>query len=70
MNDDSFENFATSLENKKPNRVMLKEDIQNKGYEIQEVAKKTKISVKKINDFINNKKKNHYLLKNLRKFVV
>ncbi len=67
LNDDSFENFATSLENKKPNRVMLKEDIQNKGYEIQQVAKKTKISVKKINDFINNKTKKSLSIKELEK---
>lgn len=67
LNDNSFENFAKSLENKKPNRVMLKDDIQNKGYEIQEVAKKTKISVKKINNFINNKTKNILSTKELKK---
>ncbi len=67
LNDDSFENFAKSLENKKPNRVMLKEDIQNKGYEIQQVAKKTKISIKKINNFINNKKKKSLSIPELEK---
>ena len=67
LNDDSFENFAKSLENKKPNRVMLKEDIQNKGYEIQQVAKKTKINIKKINNFINNKKKKSLSISELEK---
>ena len=46
---------------------MLKEDIQNKGYEIQEVARKTKISIKKINNFINNKKKKSLSISELEK---
>ena len=55
LNDQSFKNFSKSLKNKKPNRVMFKEDIENKGYSISEIAKISKIKIKKIKNFITGK---------------
>ena len=58
LNDNSFKNFLSSIKNEKINRTLLGQDIQNKGYSFKEISAKTKISLKKIKNFINGKKSN------------
>ena len=58
LNDNSFKNFLSSIKNEKINRTLLGQDIQNKGYSFKEISTKTKISLKKIKNFINGKKSN------------
>ena len=58
LNDNSFKNFLLSIKNKKANRTLLGQDIENKGYNLKEISKKTKISIKKIKNFINGTKSN------------
>ena len=55
LNQDSFNNLSKQLNSKKPNRSFLGQDIFNKGYTVKSIAKKTKISPKKIQNYINNK---------------
>lgn len=56
LNDNAFKNFSKKLDIIKPNRSMLLQDIENKGYSINELSKKTKISKEKFKNFFNNKK--------------
>ena len=53
LNDNSFKNFINSFNNKKINRILLEQDILNKGYDIKDICRKTKISLKKFKKFIN-----------------
>jgi len=55
LNEDSFNNLSKKLNTQKPNRSFLEQDIFNKGYTVKTIAKKTKISPKKIQNYINNK---------------
>lgn len=57
LNEDSFKNFTKKINTLKPNRYFLNQDILNKGYSLEEISKKSKISLKKIkNHFKKNDK--------------
>jgi len=56
LNDNSFENLARANKGKKINRTLLKLEIESKGYSISEIAKKIKLSLKKLKNFLNNSK--------------
>jgi len=56
LNDESFQNFVSEIKEKIPyNRQLLKKDIENKGYELKEISKKTKINLSKLSKFFKNK---------------
>ena len=56
LNENSFNNLKKKLNIKNPNRTFLEEDMLNKGYTIDYVSKKSKISKKKINKYFKNNK--------------
>ena len=56
LNDQSFKNLTKSLKGTIPNRKMFKQDIENKGFSLLEVSKKT--NIKKIKNFTDSKLKN------------
>ena len=55
LNKNSFNNFSKNLDEKKPNRSFLYQDIYNKGYTLDEISKKTKVSLIKIKNYFKNK---------------
>tara|TARA_B100000795_G_C22806907_1_gene445650 strand:+ start:3615 stop:4949 length:1335 start_codon:yes stop_codon:yes gene_type:complete len=55
LNKNSFNNFSINLDAKKPNRSFFYQDIFNKGYSLNEISKKTKISLLKIKNHFKNK---------------
>lgn len=59
LNNNSFNNFIGSINSLKINRYLFKQDINGKGYSLEEISKKTKISIRKIRNFF---KKNNSLL--------
>ncbi len=62
LNKNSFDNFSKNLDKKKPNRSFFYQDIYNKGYSLEEISKKTKISLLKIKNYFKNKSKSLNLL--------
>ena len=56
LNEDSFKNLSLKLNPNLPNRSFLYQDIMNKGYSLEDIAKKTKISIKKFKKYFKNKK--------------
>ena len=67
LNDQSFKNLTKSVKGKIPNRVMFKEDIENKGFSLLEISKRTKINIKKIKNFTNSKLKNILSISEIKK---
>ena len=65
LNDESYSNLVKKIDNSFPNRVMLKLEIENKGYNTDFISKKTNITKIKIKNFFNNKK-NKFDLKILK----
>ena len=55
LNDNSYKNLLNASKNLKINRYLLKQEINDKGYSLEEISKKSKVSVKKINNYINKK---------------
>ena len=61
LNDNSFNNFVNSIDGIKTNRYLFRQDIIGKGYSFEELSKKTKIKLKKIQNYF---KKNSNFLTN------
>ncbi|OUW23201.1 MAG: hypothetical protein CBD34_03765 [Rickettsiales bacterium TMED174] len=58
LNENSFNVLKKKLNVERPNRTFLFQDMYNKGYDLDYVSKKTKINIKKLeNYFKDNKKK-------------
>ena len=57
FNENSFNHFKKSLNIDKPNRTFLFQDILNRGYDLDYISKKTKISKKKLENFFKDNKK-------------
>ena len=55
LNNNSFKNFSKVLGKRNPNRSFLHQDILNRGYDLNSISKKTKISLKKIKNYFSNK---------------
>ena len=71
LNDKSFNNFVKTIKNLNFNRQMLKQEIVNRGYTLNELSKSTKISLKIINDYFlkNSKKINEKYIKKICNFL-
>jgi hypothetical protein len=54
LNDNSYRNLLNINKNKNINRTLLKLEIETKGYSIESIAKKIKLPVKKIKNYLNN----------------
>ena len=63
LNENSFRHLKKSLNVERPNRTFLFQDIFNRGYDLDYVSKKTKISKKKLENFFKDNKKNLNLKK-------
>lgn len=55
LNENSFENLKDALDTNKPNRYFLLQDIFNRGFDLENISKKTKIPLKKIKNYFNKK---------------
>ena len=66
LNENSFNHFKNSLNIDRPNRTFLSQDILNRGYDLDYISKKTKISKKKLENFFKDNKKK-ISLKELKK---
>lgn len=66
LNNESYKGLLKNLDNFSTNRAILKMEAQNKGYSINFIHKKTKISKLRLKNFFNNKK-NKYDQKILKK---
>ena len=57
LNDDSFKNFVSEIDEKLPyTRQLLKKDLENKGFDLKEISKKTKTNFSKLSKFFKDKK--------------
>ena len=58
LNNNSFRNYTKSIKKINLNRQFLAQDIENKGYSLKEISKKTEIPINKIKNFLskNNSK--------------
>lgn len=56
LNEDSFKNLCLKLNPSLPNRFFLYQDIMNRGYSLEDIAKKSKVSIKKFKQYFKNKK--------------
>lgn len=56
LNENSFNNLKKKLNIKNPNRTFLEEDILNKGYSLEYISSKTKISLKKLKNYFKDNK--------------
>ena len=65
LNENSFKNLSKTLDTDKPNRSFLLQDIFNRGYDLETISEKTKISLKKIKNYFN--KKNDLNLSDVKK---
>jgi len=65
LNENSFNSLNKYIDSDKPSRSILKQDIFNRGFSLEILSKKTKISLKKINNYFN--KKNMLSEKELKK---
>jgi len=65
LNENSFKNMSKILYRDKPNRSFLLQDILNRGFDLETISKKTKISLKKIKNYFN--KKNNLSFSDLKK---
>ena len=55
LNENSFKNLRKSLDTDKPNRYFLLQDILNRGFDLENISKKSKIPLKKIKNYFNRK---------------
>jgi len=54
LNDDSFNNFLKLSKNKNFKRNLLKQTLEDKGFELNYISKNTKISLSKLNNYFRN----------------
>ncbi len=70
FNENSFKNMSKILYTDKPNRSFLLQDILNRGFNLETISKKTKISLKKIKNYFNKKNNLSFLdLKKICKII-
>ncbi|MAV76788.1 MAG: hypothetical protein CMG02_00350 [Candidatus Marinimicrobia bacterium] len=55
LNSNSFKNLGKNIDAEKPNRSFLLQDILNRGYDLEAISKKTKISLKKMKKYFSKK---------------
>ena len=56
LSENSFKNLVKTNKGKNINRTLLKLEIESKGFSVKDLAKKAKLSIKKLNGYFNNTK--------------
>ena len=60
LNENSFNSLSKYIDPEKPNRSFLHQDIMNRGFDLKTIAKKSKISLSKLNNYFRKKSNLNY----------